>query len=93
MTDEPGNAPRRVRARMKSQPTPAGDRLRATFAKNFKAARLAAGHSQRRVGELTGTSQAIISAIEQGSWNWTSETLAKLSEAVGVPPQILLSPM
>jgi ribosome-binding protein aMBF1 (putative translation factor) len=92
MTQRTGDTPACKSGRLKSQPTPAGDRLRQEFGRNLREARVAAGLSQRRIEELTGIDQALVSAIEKGAWNLTIEAMARLAHAVNVPVCELLKP-
>lgn len=63
------------------------------FARNFKAARLAAGKTQEQIKELTQRSRSYVSHFERGAVGIGLDTMAFLSQAVNVPLYCLLDPM
>ena len=63
------------------------------FAKNLKAARIAADLSQRSLSDVTTVPQRIIVAAEAGRQNLTLETMRKLAVAVGKTVPELLTPV
>lgn len=62
------------------------------FAKNFKAARLAAGLTQQQVHEVTRLGQAYLSDVERQIANVGIDTMGKLSHTVQIPLFYLLQP-
>lgn len=71
---------------------PAVRRIMASFGRNFREARIAAGMSQQEVERLTGIPQHYISTLERGHQNPTLETMTRLAEAAGKPLSDLLRP-
>ena len=63
-----------------------------TFARNFKAARLAAGMTQQDVARVTGTKYQTVSKIERGILNLTLDTMDRMARAVGCELVVLLKP-
>lgn len=60
------------------------------FAKNMKKLREAKGLSQGDIHRATGIDRAYISNLEAGKQNPTLETIAKISEALGISSSELL---
>ena len=65
---------------------------RAIFARKFKAAREAAGLSQREIHRRTGLAQSYISGVERCTENISLDTMARLATLVGLPLHELLTP-
>jgi hypothetical protein len=65
---------------------------RATFARNFRAARIAAKLIQQEVHVRTGLAQSYISEVERCIINPSLDQIAKMSHAIGRPLHELLKP-
>lgn len=76
----------------KGSPVKVVPRERLVFARNFKAARQAAGISQRGLRDQTGISQDFISDVENGRSTINLDNMAKLAAAVHTPLWKLLVP-
>lgn len=64
---------------------------RLTFGQEFKAARLAAGLTQKEVSDIAKVATNHISAIERGAkFNLTENTMRVLAEAVGMQLEVRL---
>jgi len=57
----------------------------------LRALRLNRGYSLRKLGKLAGISHSFISDIEHGRSNPSIPTIDKLTEALGVRPDVLWS--
>jgi transcriptional regulator with XRE-family HTH domain len=64
--------------------------IRATFGRNLRRYRLAAGLSQEAVAERMGVDRAHVSSMERGQQNVTLLTLWHAAEAVGASAAELL---
>ena len=73
-------------------PPPISPVLRDALAKNLRAARLAAGMTQKALGDLAQVSREYIGDIENGSANVSIDILTVLAEHLSVSPVDLLSP-
>jgi DNA-binding XRE family transcriptional regulator len=65
---------------------------REIFARNFRAARIEAGLSQRDLAKQTGIAQAHVSEVENAMHNIGIDTMVKLAQAVRKPVFELLKP-
>lgn len=65
---------------------------REIFARNFRAARIEAGLSQRELAKQTGIAQAHVSEVENAMHNIGLDTMVKLAQAVRKPVFELLKP-
>jgi transcriptional regulator with XRE-family HTH domain len=61
-----------------------------SFGENLRAQRLAGGLSQSQLSELTGLPKPRLSQYENDHLRPSLETLAKLAEALDIPPAALL---
>ena len=64
--------------------------IRATFGRNVRAFRLAAGLSQEALAERIGVDRAHVSSMERGQQNVTLLTLWHTAQALGVSSAQLL---
>ena len=64
----------------------------ATFARNFKVARRAAGMTQLDVARVANSTYQTVSKIERGILNLTLETMDRMARAVGCELVVLLKP-
>jgi transcriptional regulator with XRE-family HTH domain len=64
--------------------------LRATFARNLRAARLAEGLSQEALAERADLHRTYVSSVERCERNITLDTVERLANALGVKPLDLL---
>ena len=71
---------------------PAMREHQATFARNFKAARRAAGMTQLDVARVANSTYQTVSKIERGILNLTLETMDRMARAVGCELVVLLKP-
>lgn len=67
------------------------NQLPEVFAKNLRAARVKAGISQRSLAERIGASPNSVVLWESGRSSPTLSSVVKLSEALDVPPEMLLT--
>jgi transcriptional regulator with XRE-family HTH domain len=74
-------------------PPPVSPVLRNALAKNLRAARLAAGLTQKQLGELASVSREYIGDIENGTANVSIDILSVLADHVGRSPLDLLNPV
>ena len=65
---------------------------RRLFAKNFKAARIAAGFTKKTIEELTGTSSKFLVVVERAESGMGIDNAVKLAHTVMVPLKKLLTP-
>jgi transcriptional regulator with XRE-family HTH domain len=72
--------------------SPVSSDLRNALAKNLREARLAAGLTQKALGDLTGISREYIGQVENATANVSIEVLSILALHVGKPPLSLLAP-
>ena len=73
-------------------PPPVSPVLREALAKNLRAARLAAGLTQKALGDLAQVSREYIGDIENAAANVSIDILTILAEHVQVSPFDLLRP-
>ncbi len=59
--------------------------IRKAFGDQVVSARKALGHSQERLGELSGLDRTYIGGVERGERNPSLESIAKIAKALGVP--------
>jgi transcriptional regulator with XRE-family HTH domain len=71
-------------------PPPVSPVLRNALARNLRAARLAAGLTQKALGDLAQVSREYIGDIENGTANVSIDIVTVLAEHVGVSPFRLL---
>jgi|WetSurSiteA1Bulk_404760.scaffolds.fasta_scaffold479401_1 transcriptional regulator with XRE-family HTH domain len=64
--------------------------LRQIVAKNIKARRVELGITQEALADSIGTSQSYVSQLEKGRESPNLEMLAKLADALGTQPDILV---
>lgn len=83
------NSKKNEKATSPAKPVP---RERLVFARNFKAARQAAGLTQRGIRDQTGLAQDFISAVENGRSTINLDNMAKLAAVVRTPLWKLLLP-
>jgi ribosome-binding protein aMBF1 (putative translation factor) len=83
----PEEQPLRKRAlpRMSKNRVPESQPERELFARNVRAARIAAGLSQRELAQRTGIAQAHISQMENAMHNVCIDTMVRLTRELGVP--------
>ena len=62
------------------------------FRTNMKEMREEGGISQQELSQLTGIKQPQLSELERGKTNPQLATIAKIAEALEVPPWIMLRP-
>ena len=73
-------------------PPPVSPVLREALAKNLRASRLAAGLTQKTLGDLAQVSREYIGDIENGTANVSIDILTILAEHVHVSPFDLFEP-
>jgi transcriptional regulator with XRE-family HTH domain len=73
-------------------PPPVSPVLRNALARNLRAARLAAGLTQKELGELASVSREYIGDIENATANVSMDILTVLADHVGISPIDLLNP-
>jgi len=66
--------------------------LKVTFARNLKAAREAAGISQRELAKQAGVSRSYLWGIERATANVTLDMVTLLARVIGSEPHDLLRP-
>ena len=93
-SSETAEVPKRKRALPVRQQKRAPDSQpeREIFARNFRAARIEAGLSQRDLAKQTGIAQAHVSEVENAMHNIGLDTMVKLAQAVRKPVFELLKP-
>lgn len=67
------------------------EKLKTLFRDNLRSRRHALGWTQKDLADKIGAHQPYIADLEKGERHPTLETLAKLSEAMGVSPDFFLS--
>jgi transcriptional regulator with XRE-family HTH domain len=68
------------------------DKLQNLFQRNLRARRQELGLTQTQLAKLIGAQQPYVADLENGERHPTIKTIAKLSEALKVPPDFFLSP-
>ena len=66
--------------------------IRAVLAKNVEALRKKRGWTQTELGEKSGTSQRTVSNIENETNDPSSQKVAAIADAFGIPPYMLYLP-
>jgi transcriptional regulator with XRE-family HTH domain len=73
------------------QISPPEDTARTHLAKNLKRFRLALGLSQEALAERAGLHRNYVGCIERNEKNVSLDSLERISKALGVPPEELIS--
>jgi transcriptional regulator with XRE-family HTH domain len=75
-----------------AEPLPIDVALRNTLAANLKAARLAAGLTQKQLADLAQVSRDYVGQIENSTANVSVDILANLAKFLNASPASLLTP-
>ena len=67
------------------------DGLREAFGKVFRRYRHELGISQEKFGDMIGANRSYIYMIEKGTQNPALETIFRLAEGIGIPPEQLIA--